>query len=204
MTDLETLTRQIERVFRRIESEQMQGIPLLNPALQVETVGFQTYKGRIVGVVITPWMMNLLLLPAEGEDWSDLKLGDKTYHRLPANEFRFMVNEIDVIGICQTHSLYSPMHEFMNQEHAVAAAESFMQTLMVEVDNPDTDPHDEALLGRILRGEETSEVAIEGSVHAHSQVGIEEACAKTAVDGISRRDLLKGNLIAPITQPKDH
>jgi [NiFe] hydrogenase assembly HybE family chaperone len=153
MTDLKALTRKIEDVFQGIEQEQMQDIPLLNPALKVQSIGFQTYQGRIIGIIITPWMMNLLLLPAEDEDWGALKLGDKTHHRLPANEYRFMVNEIDGIGICQTHSLYSPMHEFMNQDHAVAAAESFMQTLMVEVEEPDTDPQDEELLGRILRGE---------------------------------------------------
>jgi hypothetical protein len=50
----------------------------------------------------------------------------------------------------QTHSIYSPMHEFMNQDHAVAAAESFIQTLMVQIEQPDTDPHDEELLGSIL------------------------------------------------------
>ena len=36
-------------------------------------------------------------------------------------------------------------------ESGLAAAESFLQTLMVEVEQPDTDPHDEELLGRILR-----------------------------------------------------
>lgn len=192
MTDLETVIRQIETVFKGIERGQMQGIPLLNPALQVETVGFQSYGGRIVGVVITPWLMNLLLLPAADEDWSGLKPGDKTLHRFPANEFRFMVNEIDGIGVCQTHSLYSPMHEFMNQEHAVAAAESFMQTLMVEVEHPDTDPHDEELLGRILRGEETPEVEMDGFALAEAAGNGKNGCAASEEpDGLTRRDLLR-------------
>jgi [NiFe] hydrogenase assembly HybE family chaperone len=163
------MTEQIETVFKRIEQEQMQGIPILNPVLQVETIGFQAYQGRLIGVLITPWMMNLMLLPGEADDWSELKLGDKQYHRLPANEYRFMVNEIDEIGLCQTHPIYSPMNEFMNQEHAVAAAESFMRTLMVEVEEPDTDPHDEALLGRILRGEESAEVEMDGFALAEAK-----------------------------------
>jgi [NiFe] hydrogenase assembly HybE family chaperone len=183
MTELETLTRQIETVFKRIEQEQMQDIPLLNPKLQVQTVGFQIYEGRAIGVIITPWMMSLLLLPARNEEWKDLKLGDKILHRLPANEFRFMVNEIDDIGLCQTHALYSPMHEFLNQDHAVAAAETFMQTLMVEVEQPDSDPDDEELLGRILRGEQEAEIDIDG----HSNT---EQAAK--VPQISRRELLSG------------
>ncbi len=194
MTDLATLSRQIEAVFKRIEIEQMQGIPLLNPALHVQTIGFQRYQERTVGIVITPWLMNLVLLPAEGEEWSDLKLGDKTSHRFPANEFRFMVNEIDGIGIYQSHSLYSPMHEFMDQDHAVAAAESFMQTLMVEVEHPDTDPHDEELLGRILRGEETPEMELEGCALAEAKSAADNnSLAETERQVISRRDFLRGN-----------
>jgi [NiFe] hydrogenase assembly HybE family chaperone len=194
MTDLATLSRQIEAVFKRIENEQMQGIPLLNPALHVQTIGFQCYQERTVGIVITPWLMNLVLLPAEGEEWSDLKLGDKTSHRFPANEFRFMVNEIDGIGIYQSHSLYSPMHEFMDQDHAVAAAESFMQTLMVEVERPETDPHDEELLGRILRGEETPVAELDGFALAEAKHGADNPSpSETEGQAISRRDFLRGS-----------
>jgi [NiFe] hydrogenase assembly HybE family chaperone len=187
MTDLKTLTRKIEDVFQRIEQEHMQDIPLLNPALKVQGIGFQTYEGRTIGIIITPWMMNLIMLPTEGDDWSDLNLGDKTLQRLPANEYRFIVNQIDGIGICQTHSIYSPMHEFMNQDHAVAAAESFMQTLMVEVEEPDTDPHDEELLGRILRGEVEPEIDTLADTEQATAVSEENRESM-----ITRRELLRG------------
>jgi [NiFe] hydrogenase assembly HybE family chaperone len=190
MTDLKALTQKIEDVFLQIEQDQMQGIPLLNTALKVQSIGFQTYEDRTLGIIITPWMMNLLLLPSENDDWSEMKLGDKTHHRLPANEYRFMVNEIDGIGICQTHSIYSPMNEFMNQDHAVAAAESFMQTLMVEVEEPETDPHDEELLGRILRGEETPEVEMDGFALAEEEIPEQPPAPMDC--NISRRDLLRG------------
>lgn len=191
MTDLKALTRQIQDVFLGIEQEQMQGIPLLNPMLKVETVGFQEFEGRVVGVIITPWMMNLILFPGENEDWSEMKLGHKQPHRFPANQYKFMVNEVEGIGRCQTHSLYSPMHEFVNQEHALAAARSFMQTLMVEVDEPDEDPYDEELLGRILRGEEGVEAGVDG--FALTEEGSETA--GTDRDRlITRRELLRGDL----------
>jgi [NiFe] hydrogenase assembly HybE family chaperone len=185
------MTQQLETVFKRIEQEQMQGIPILNGALQVETIGFQIYQGRMIGVLITPWMMNLMLFPGEADDWSELKLGDKQYHRLPANEYRFMVNDIDEVGRCQTHPIYSPMQEFMNQEHAVAAAESFMKTLMVEVEEPDTDPHDEALLGRILRGEESAE--LDGCALAEAKCKQQEG-EEVAAESVhlSRRAFLGG------------
>ncbi|MES9833864.1 MAG: [NiFe]-hydrogenase assembly chaperone HybE [Candidatus Thiodiazotropha sp. DIVDIV] len=193
MQDLEHLTRQIETVFKGIEQEQMQGIPLLNPTLKVETIGFQHYQGRPVGVLITPWLMNLVLLPGDDDEWSDLKLGEKYQHRLPANEYRFMVNEIEGIGICQTHSLYSPMHEFMDQDHAVAAAENFMKMLMVEVETPDSDPHDEALLGRILRGEEVAEVEMDGFAIAEAKCKREVSSVESSEEElISRREFLRG------------
>ena len=63
MADPKQLADQVARVFKRIEDEQMAGIPLLNPALRVLTLGFQTHEARTMGVVITPWMMSLLLVP---------------------------------------------------------------------------------------------------------------------------------------------
>ena len=195
MSDLDTLIRRVETAFTRIEQEQMQGIPLLNPALRVQTVGFQTYGERSLGIVITPWMMSLMLFPAADEDWSGMTPGDKQGHRFPANEYRFTVNEFDGLGICQTYSLYSPMHEFMDQDHAAAAAGSFMQTLMVEVENPDRDPHDEALLGRILRGEETPELETDGFTLAEARRATDGGCGDAEGERcLTRRELLRGGL----------
>ena len=146
-----------------------------------------------MGVVITPWMMSLILFPAEGEDWSGMALGDEQFHRFPANEYRFVANDFDGLGTCQTHSLYSPMHEFMDQDHAVAAANSFMQTLMVEVERPERDPHDEELLGRILRGEETPEAEMDGFALVEARLDAQGGCS--AAEGercLTRRELLRG------------
>jgi hypothetical protein len=101
-----------------------------------------------------------------------------------------MVNEIEGIGICQTHSIYSPMHEFMNQDHAVAAATSFMQTLMVEVERPDQDPHDEELLGRILRGEEKVGSDIDDLATKEQKP---EALESAPERLMTRRELLRGS-----------
>jgi DNA/RNA-binding domain of Phe-tRNA-synthetase-like protein len=79
------------------------------------------------------------------------------------------------------------MHEFMNQDHAVAAAESFMQILMVEVEEPDTDPHDEALLGRILRGEVEPEIDTLADVEQATELSEENQGSL-----MTRRELLRG------------
>ncbi len=201
MIDPQAASIALEETFRRIEGEQMKGIPLLNPMLRVETLGFQEHEGRVFGIVITPWLMNLVMLPRDGEDWEGCQLGDKETHRFPSGSYRFMVNEYDGIGRCQTHSLYSPMGEFLNQDHAVAAAQGFLDTLMVEREQTEEDRVDEELLGRILRGEERPELdpaalaeieAIEGERGCRAaQVAPDVAMAAQ----LSRRDLLRGGFL---------
>jgi [NiFe] hydrogenase assembly HybE family chaperone len=197
MTQPEQAAILFEQVFTRIQHEQMAGIPILNNSIKVQTLGFQIYQGRCIGVLITPWLMSLVMLP-EDEDWSDLKLGSKQEHWFPANSFRFIVNQVDGIGFYQSHSLYSPMHKFSSQEHAVAAAESFLQTLMVAVERPDQDPHDEELLGRILRGEEEVDLSEFDTIEpilAESQNGTLVDTMVKADNHISRRDLLRGSFL---------
>ncbi len=56
--------------------------------------------------------MNVVMLPSEGDDWSNLALGYKQAHKFLSKTYKFMINEIEGIGKCLTHSLYSPMREF--------------------------------------------------------------------------------------------
>ncbi len=93
------------------------------------------------------------------------------------------------------------MYEFVNQVHAVAAARSFLDILMTEAQPDAEDPVDEALLGRIMRGEETPEVDFaeiddEVSVEATVQPAREQRVRRVrVVKQLSRRDLLRGSFI---------
>ncbi len=40
----------------------MRGLPIVNPALAVEAVGFAPWEGHWLGVMVTPWFINLTLL----------------------------------------------------------------------------------------------------------------------------------------------
>ena len=203
MKDLQLAAEAMERAFERIHQEQMQDIPILNHMLRVQTLGFQEYQGRVIGILITPWLMNLVMLPGENDNWDEMKLGDKQSHKFPSNSYRFLVNEIEGVGKCQAHSLYSPMHEFINQDHAVAAAESFLGTLMVE-SVTEEDPVGEELLGRIMRGEETPEIDIDGfAVSGSSETATPPVRganpATSQVDRtMSRRNLLRGNFLKDV------
>jgi len=190
----------LEQAFNRILDEQMTGIPLLNNRLKVQTLGFQEHQGRIIGVLITPWLMNLVMLPGEDDDWNGLELGKKQPHKFPSNTYKFIVNEIEGIGKCQAHSLYSPMNEFVNQDHALAAAQGFLDTLMVETKPAEEDPVDQDLLGRILRGEEIPDVNLDHHAIIEATdvtTPVREASEKKVQveKKISRRELLRGSFL---------
>ena len=176
--------QRVASVFERIHREQMAGLPLLNSALTVATIGFQSFRSRVIGIVSTPWMMSLMMLPGVDDQWQSLGLGEKQSHDFPAGTYRFLVNILDGLGVCQMHSVYSPMRDFPNQASAVAAARAegrptvpsrlseelatnpFLRAGRPEVKRvmapaPAVDgevPVDEELLGRILRGEDIPEI----------------------------------------------
>ena len=151
--------QRVTGVFERIHREQMAGPPLLNNALTVATIGFQSFRSRVIGIVSTPWMMSLMMLPGVDDQWQSLGLGEKQSHDFPAGTYRFLVNILDGLGVCQMHSVYSPMRDFPNQASAVAAARDFLERLMAPAPAVDGEvPVDEELLGRILRGEDIPEI----------------------------------------------
>ena len=198
MNELQQISQTIEQSFTRIHEENMQGIPILNPQIRVQALGFQYWQDRILGVVITPWMMNLVLLPAEHEDWSQMELGHKQPHEFPSRSYKFMVNDIDGIGPCQTYSMCSPMRDFSTHQQAVQVAQDFLEDLMREGSLAEDDRVDEDLLGRVMRGEDTSDF----DLSPFNEVPPMQADSLTTQDElkplegreISRRDLLRGHL----------
>ena len=96
----------------------MQGLGFVNPALQVEAVAFEPWQGHWLGVVVTPWFMNLVLLPRDRSQWRPLPPGAKRKLHFPAGIFEFIGADDPLIGEHQTCSLFSPMHEFQDQAAA--------------------------------------------------------------------------------------
>ncbi len=73
MTTPEQTAIQLQNIFNQILQDQMQGIPIVNHSLNVQSIGFQEYQNRTLGIVITPWFMNLFLLPGKTDQWSDME-----------------------------------------------------------------------------------------------------------------------------------
>ena len=123
----------LESVFATIHKTRMSDVPILNPRLAVKALGFREWNGSWLGVLITPWFINLMLLPGDEEQvraWEDLGLGTTMRHILPAGRIEFLVGEEADLGRFQMCSLFSPVLEFDDQEAACLAGEAALATLM--------------------------------------------------------------------------
>ncbi|MBE0548741.1 MAG: [NiFe]-hydrogenase assembly chaperone HybE [Rubrivivax sp.] len=103
--------------FREV-AKRMQGLGFVNPALEVEAVAFEPWQGHWLGVMVTPWFMNLVLLPRDRRLWQTVPVRAKRKLHFPAGSYEFIGSDDPVIGEHQTCSLFSPMHEF--EDHAAA------------------------------------------------------------------------------------
>lgn len=104
----------------------MHDLPLLHDALVVEAVGFRRSGGARVGVLITPWSMNLLRLP----DADPIPEGNVEPRELPRGAVDFLGAREAGIGAYETCSLFSPMHRFESQEAARAVAFEVLSLLL--------------------------------------------------------------------------
>ncbi|MCB1800621.1 MAG: [NiFe]-hydrogenase assembly chaperone HybE [Gammaproteobacteria bacterium] len=131
MTELQVqaLTGGLVRYFRDVAMPRMQGLPIVNPALQVEAVGFERIPDGVLGVLITPWFMNLVLLPDEGDDWHRLPVGSERSQVFASGRYNFRMAGDDNAGRYQVCSLLSPVLEIPDQQTARAIARAALDAL---------------------------------------------------------------------------
>jgi [NiFe] hydrogenase assembly HybE family chaperone len=136
---LDALSAKLVAEFREIWHAKMRDLPMVNKLLSVEAVGFRMVDGRHLGVLISPWFMNLIQLPAEDEEWSNLVPGAKELIAFPSGEYEFIHNTRDLIGGYKACSLFSPMGDFSTQMQAQEVARAVMVALFDEGNRADTD-----------------------------------------------------------------
>jgi [NiFe] hydrogenase assembly HybE family chaperone len=119
------LNQALESCFTQTQQQRMADVPILNPALRVQAVDFQLFQQAWIGILITPWFMNLLYL----RDDNNI-VGNKVSHLFPAGQFEFIVSYEKELGFYQSCSLYSPMFDFAQQEIAVQTAQAALQELL--------------------------------------------------------------------------
>jgi [NiFe] hydrogenase assembly HybE family chaperone len=105
--------------FREIGDTQMRELPFYNAGLEVEAFEFSRFgDDQLIGVLITPWFMNLLLLPLDYVAVAANRYGKSRSFELPGGGFEFRYGGDDGVGAFWAHSLHSPMQKFTSQAHA--------------------------------------------------------------------------------------
>jgi [NiFe] hydrogenase assembly HybE family chaperone len=116
--------------FKQIGEEHIRGLPIYHRPLQVEAVDFQPWAQGWIGVLITPWFMNVMLLPRDKDQWQRLAVGQKNTQNLPSGDQEFVVGDDTEVGCYLFRSLASPMLRFKSQNDARQEAHAAIQRLM--------------------------------------------------------------------------
>ncbi|PWJ21846.1 [NiFe]-hydrogenase assembly chaperone HybE [Jannaschia seohaensis] len=135
---VKAVTDRLVADFTEVFHGKMRDVPIVNKALKVQAVGFRAHQGNLLGVLVSQWFMNLILLP-DGDDWSDLIAGEKEVIDFPSGAYEFIQNTREQIGGYKACSLFSPMGQFKDQASAVEVAEAVMRALFDPAHRAGTD-----------------------------------------------------------------
>jgi [NiFe] hydrogenase assembly HybE family chaperone len=172
---------ELERAFERVRAEKMQGLPFVNPALRVEAVAFAPWRSYWLGVMLTPWSMNLMLAPRDPAAWRPLPAGDKRRYSFPAGQFDFISARSDDIGDYLVCSLLSPVLEFADHETARETARLAREALF------DSAHAESAEAGTVS----TPSPAAKDAEAPSALADLKESLARP----ITRRELLRGHFL---------
>jgi len=135
--------------YRTISSERMRGLPIVNDRLEVESVGFRDFEGRRIGILITPWFMNLVLLPGT-RDHSEAAQGTTVAWPLPAGSYEFTACCDEELGLYFTAILFRTVVDIPDQLTARAIAEEILQELFRVQEEAGPDPDARTMSRRAL------------------------------------------------------
>jgi len=143
----------LQRTFEIVWRERMHRLPMLNPALAVEAVGFRAWRDHWLGILVTPWFMNLVLMPRVDAAWQAIGERESRHHVFPAGVFEFIGAREPTLGDYQACSLFSPMFEFADQGEARAIALASLDALFdVATRDAPSVPPPEAPAAAVPRG----------------------------------------------------
>jgi [NiFe] hydrogenase assembly HybE family chaperone len=126
VSDVDSVQR-LANAYRRA-ALRVKGMPIYNPTLAVEAIGFREHEGRQVGVMVTPWFMNLMVLPST-RDLAIWVSGNTARLSFPSGAYDFMVTDLEDARLVGSCSLFSTMVDFTDHEAAQVAAKAAAEAL---------------------------------------------------------------------------
>ena len=170
----------------------MAELPIYNAALSVAVTDFEAHGEAQIGVLVTPWCMNLVILPSPEAVNTPRLVGVKTMEALPSGQYEFIWGELEGLGFYQSCSLFSPMFEFESQAVALDTANEVMKALFLT-------EHQEAAEWTRAKAEQASSASAEPNPTSAPKVksSDEQAEAKdTTPETLSRRGFLTGRFVS--------
>ncbi|HYG66665.1 MAG TPA: [NiFe]-hydrogenase assembly chaperone HybE [Anaeromyxobacteraceae bacterium] len=113
-------------------AKRLADLPICNPALRVEAVGFREWGEDVVGVLVSPWTVSLLVLGGRGGPLAPMAPGTLERRSFPSGEYAFVPGELPGLGAYRSCSLLSPPEGIASQDDARAAAQAVMEALLAE------------------------------------------------------------------------
>ena len=117
--------------YQAIYEERMRDLPIVNHRLAVEAVGFEQWEDKDLGVLITPWFMNLVLLP-DSSRLADLPQGERVDCRFPSGRCELTVYHDEELGSYLAAVLFRTVADFPDQDVARAVAEEALAQILTE------------------------------------------------------------------------
>ena len=114
--------------YRKVYDERFRDLPIINAELEVEAVGFDRLAEHELGALITPWFMNLVLLPGT-DRWEASPQGSVCQIELPGGKVDFTVSHDEVLGTTLSAALFSSVADFPDQSLAREVAAETLRLL---------------------------------------------------------------------------
>ncbi|HUO54451.1 MAG TPA: [NiFe]-hydrogenase assembly chaperone HybE [Rhodoblastus sp.] len=132
------LAEGLEAHFRAVHAGAMRDVPICNENLDVACLGFRPLGDWAVGLIVTPWFMNLFAAPLVGA--LATAPGETQRLALPAGDVDFLAGDFGAFGRLLVCSLFSPMDEFADQAAALATAQAAFDMLLTLLAPPPERP----------------------------------------------------------------
>lgn len=123
--------QRLAHIYRDIGERAMRDLPIYHDRLDVEAVGFRVFNGTIIGIIVTPWFMNVVMPAGE---MAPVASASTLRFRFPARDIDFILSDLNHAGRIASCSLFSPMFEFADAASARAMAEAAINELMLSAD----------------------------------------------------------------------
>ena len=123
--------------YQAIYEERMRDLPIVNPRLAVEAVGFEQWDDKDLGVLITPWFMNLVLLP-DSDKLAGFPQGEQVQCQFPSGPCDLTVYQDEELGTYLAAVLFRTVADFPDQDVARAVAEEALANVLAEPPAKDT------------------------------------------------------------------